>query len=103
MEDFEFQTTLQKIEHQLSRFNFEIKHIQYNHESFGNYYIDVTNGSISYRIIKDRSQYFLEGKTVDSDNWNEINPFVEAKFEGSILAFDMKLHKVGKGHVPFNI
>lgn len=74
MEDFEFQTTLQKIEHQLSMFNFEIKHSQYNPESFGNYYIDITNGSISYRVIKDRSQYFLEGKTVDSNNWNEINP-----------------------------
>ncbi len=30
-------------------------------------------------------------------------PFVEAKFEGSIVVFDMKLHKVGKGDVLFNI
>jgi len=70
---------------------------QYNPEFFGNYYLDFSNGKISYRLIKDRSQYYLEGKSVDSDNWKDINQFIETKFKGSTLAIDMELHKVGKG------
>jgi hypothetical protein len=97
MENSELQSTLRKVEQLLSKYKFKLTHSQFNPELFGNYYVDISNGKHAYRITKDRSQYFLEGKNVNSDDWNDINQYVEGNFEGSILALDMKLHKMGKG------
>ena len=101
MEDSELQATFREIEQQLTGSKFKTIHSQYSPELYGNYYIDISNGNLSYRLIKDRGQYFLEGKSEDSDNWNDINQFIEANFAGSTLVFDMKLHKVGKGDFTF--
>jgi hypothetical protein len=97
MKDLEFESTLQDLERRISDYNFRLIHSQYNSEAFGNYYIDISNGKFFYRLIKDRSQYFLEGKTANSNDWQEINKFVAVNFSGSTLSIDLKLHKVGEG------
>jgi hypothetical protein len=97
MKDLDFESTLHGIEQRISDGNFKLIYSQYNPEAFGNYYIDISNGKFFYRLIRDRSQYYLEGKTADSNDWQEINKFVATHFSGSILLTDLKLHKVGQG------
>jgi hypothetical protein len=35
----------------------------YDPETFGNWYVDLTRGDVTIRLVKDRSQYYVAGPT----------------------------------------
>jgi hypothetical protein len=46
----------------LSALGFAPKKYEYLSESFGNYFIDFESSAFKFRIVRDRSQYFVEGE-----------------------------------------
>ncbi len=37
----------------------------YDAKSFGNYYVDLSSGKTRLRIVRDRSQYYVEGSSTE--------------------------------------
>ena len=60
---------------------------RYSPESFGNWYVDLRNRTTQFRIAKDRSQYVVNGPSIDElksaglwkafDSWDELCPLLE--------------------------
>jgi hypothetical protein len=46
----------------LSALGFAPRKYEYLSGSFGNYFIDFESGTFKFRIVRDRSQYFVEGE-----------------------------------------
>jgi hypothetical protein len=46
----------------LAALGFAPKRHEYSSEPFGNYFIDFESGAFKFRIVRDRSQYFVEGE-----------------------------------------
>jgi hypothetical protein len=46
----------------LAALGFAPKRHEYSSASFGNYFIDFESGAFKFRIVCDRSQYFVEGE-----------------------------------------
>ena len=56
---------------------------RYSPESFGDWYVDLQNGTATFRIAKDRSQYAVHGTSTDElksaglwkafNDWDEIS------------------------------
>ena len=60
------------------KLRFELVGYEYNHQAFGNYYIEITDHVINLRIVGDRGQYCVEG------------PAHEHRAAGLRRAFDSK-------------
>lgn len=53
----------------LDALGFELEYYSQAPEAFGNFVADFSNGSVRFRIVRDRSQLILEGAK------NELEPF----------------------------
>jgi hypothetical protein len=61
----------------------------YSAESFGNYYVDLYLGTVWFRIVRDRLQYFVEAKSPGDRLPEELNAAFDdrSSFERSLLAW----------------
>ena len=50
---------------QLAKFGYQLTDSRYDSQSFGNYYVDLLAGKTSLRIVRDRSQYYIDTKSTD--------------------------------------
>jgi hypothetical protein len=56
----------------------------YDPKSFGNWYVDLTRGDLTIRLVKDRSQYYVSGQAESikaaglRKAFNDLNDFREA-------------------------
>jgi len=48
---------------QLAEFGYQPTDSHYDSQSFGNYYVDLLAGKTSLRIVRDRSQYYIDSKS----------------------------------------
>jgi hypothetical protein len=50
---------------QLAEFGYQPTDSHYDSQRFGNYYVDLLAGKTSLRIVRDRSQYYIDAKSTD--------------------------------------
>ena len=61
----------------LAEFGYEPTDSRHDSKSFGNYYVDLLAGKSWLRIVRDRSQYYIDAKPTD-----------QLKATGMLRAFD---------------
>ena len=62
---------------QLAGFGYEVYDSRYDARSFGNYYVDLCAGEVWLRVVRDRSQYYIDTRSTD-----------KLREDGMLRAFD---------------
>ena len=72
---------------QLGELGFRVTDSRYEPNSFGNFYVDCKGRKVAFRIVRDRSQYFLDGNVEDNKKrgvfraYNSVTEFSAATLQ----------------------